>query len=54
MATERRWYAEPETFVAIAALTVSISAVVVGIYEASLQRHHDVDRCAPQDSSADF
>jgi len=37
----RRWYAEPETFVAVAALVVSISAVVVGIYEASLQRYHD-------------
>jgi len=37
----RRWYAEPETFIAVAALVVSVSAVVVGIYEASLQRHHD-------------
>jgi len=37
----RRWYAEPETFIAVAALIVSVSAVVVGIYEASLQRHHD-------------
>ena len=37
----RRWYAEPETFIAVAAVIVSISAVVVGIYEASLQRHHD-------------
>lgn len=41
MPESRRWYTEPETFVAIAALIVSISAVVVGIYEASLQRHHD-------------
>lgn len=39
--TTRRWYTEPETFVAIAALIVSVSAVVVGIYEASLQRNHD-------------
>jgi hypothetical protein len=39
--TDRRWYSEPETFIAIAALIVSVSAVVVGIYEASLQRHHD-------------
>ncbi len=37
----RRWYTEPETFIAVAALVVSLSAVVVGIYEASLQRHHD-------------
>jgi hypothetical protein len=36
-----RWYTEPETFIAVAALIVSISAVVVGLYEASLQRHHD-------------
>lgn len=39
--TTRRWYAEPETFIAVAALIVSISAVAVGLYEASLQRHHD-------------
>jgi hypothetical protein len=32
----RRWYSEPETFIAVAALVVSISAVVVGVYEASL------------------
>ena len=37
----RPWYREPETFIAIAALVVSISAVVVGLYEASLQRTHD-------------
>ena len=37
----RRWYTEPETFVALTALVVSVSAVVVGIYEASLQRQHD-------------
>jgi hypothetical protein len=41
METERRWYTEPETFIAVAALIVSVSAVAVGIYEASLQRHHD-------------
>lgn len=41
MTSHRRWYAEPETFIAIAALIVSVSAVVVGLYEASLQRHHD-------------
>jgi len=40
-ATARRWYTEPETFIAVAALIVSISAVAVGLYEASLQRHHD-------------
>lgn len=39
--TTRRWYTEPETFIAVAALVVSISAVAVGLYEASLQRHHD-------------
>ncbi len=37
----RAWYREPETFIAIAALIVSVTAVVVGIYEASLQRAHD-------------
>jgi hypothetical protein len=35
------WYRQPETFIAIAALIVSISAVVVGVYEAALQRAHD-------------
>jgi hypothetical protein len=35
------WYRETQTFIAIAALIVSLSAVVVGIYEASLQRAHD-------------
>lgn len=39
--TKRPWYAEPETFIAVAALIVSVSAVAVGLYEASLQRHHD-------------
>jgi hypothetical protein len=29
------WYRETETFIAIAALIVSLSAVVVGIYEAA-------------------
>ncbi len=37
----RPWYREPETFIAIAALVVSVSAVVVGLYETSLQRTHD-------------
>lgn len=41
MSDSRHWYTEPETFIAVAALVVSISAVVVGVYEASLQRHHD-------------
>jgi hypothetical protein len=41
MTTARRWYTEPETFIAVAALIVSISAVAVGLYEAALQRHHD-------------
>jgi hypothetical protein len=41
MTTSRRWYTEPETFIAFAALIVSISAVAVGLYEAALQRHHD-------------
>ena len=35
------WYRQPETFIAFAALIVSVSAVVVGVYEASLQRAHD-------------
>lgn len=37
----RRWYREPETFIAVAALVVSLSAVAVGLYEAQLQRAHD-------------
>ncbi len=37
----RKWYLQPETFIALAALVVSVSAVVVGIYEAALQRRHD-------------
>jgi len=41
MSDEYPWYRQPETFVAVAALVVSLSAVVVGIYEASLQRAHD-------------
>lgn len=41
MSEDRPWYREPETFIAIAALVVSVSAVVVGIYEAALQRRHD-------------
>ena len=41
MNPDRPWYREPETFIAVAALIVSVSAVVVGIYEAELQRAHD-------------
>lgn len=37
----RPWYSEPETFIALTALVVSISAVAVGLYEAALQRRHD-------------
>jgi hypothetical protein len=40
-AMDRPWYREPETFIAVAALVVSLSAVIVGIYEAALQRAHD-------------
>ena len=38
---EQPWYREPQTFVAVAALIVSVTAVAVGLYEASLQRRHD-------------
>lgn len=41
MSELRSWYREPETFIAVAALFVSVSAMVVGIYEAALQRAHD-------------
>jgi hypothetical protein len=41
MSDDRPWYREPETFIAVAALVVSVSAVVVGLYEAALQRRHD-------------
>ena len=41
MSEDRRWYREPESFVAIAALVVSLSALGVGVYEARLQRQHD-------------
>jgi len=41
MSGGRPWYREPESFIAIAALVVSISAVAVGVYEAALQRAHD-------------
>jgi hypothetical protein len=41
MSSGRPWYREPETFIAIAALVVSVSAVAVGVYEAALQRAHD-------------
>ena len=48
MAETRRWYTEPETFVAVAALIVSLSALGVGVYEASLQRDHDRAEVWPQ------
>src|SRR5437016_619492 len=41
MKGDRPWYREPETFIAVAALIVSVSAVAVGLYEAQLQRAHD-------------
>src|SRR2546425_6810638 len=41
MKGDRPWYREPETFIAVAALVVSISAVAIGLYEAQLQRAHD-------------
>ena len=41
MSDNRPWYREPESFIALAALIVSLSAVAVGLYEASLQRAHD-------------
>jgi hypothetical protein len=47
MSNERVWYREPETFIAFAALIVSLTAVVVGVYEASLQRKHDVAEVWP-------
>jgi len=52
--SERRWYTEPETFIAGAALVVSISAVVVGLYETSLQRHHDRAEVWPRVEIATF
>ena len=41
MSEGRPWYREPETFIALAALVVSVSAVAIGLYEAALQRRHD-------------
>lgn len=41
MSETRKWYTEPESFVALAALIVSVSALGVGLYEANLQRQHD-------------
>jgi hypothetical protein len=38
---DRRWYREPETFIAVTAFVENVSAVVVGLYEAHLQRAHD-------------
>jgi len=39
--SDRPWYRQPDLFIALAALVVSISAVAVGLYEAALQRAHD-------------
>lgn len=50
--SERPWYREPETFIALAALVVSISAVAIGLYEASLQRQHDRAEVYPRLSIA--
>jgi hypothetical protein len=47
MSVDRPWYREPETFIALAALVVSVTAVVVGVYEAALQRKHDVAEVWP-------
>jgi hypothetical protein len=41
MTNNGAWYRQPESFIALAALIVSLSAAIVGIYEASLQRTHD-------------
>jgi hypothetical protein len=38
MTSQPRWYTELETFVAVAALIVSVTAVMVGIQEAAPQR----------------
>jgi len=54
MADARPWYREPETFIAVAALVVSLSAVVVGIYEARLQRDHDRAEVWPHVEIATF
>lgn len=47
MPADRPWYREPESFIALAALVVSVTAVVVGVYEAALQRKHDVAEVWP-------
>lgn len=52
--SQRAWYREPETFIALAALVVSVSAVVVGLYEASLQRKHDRAEVYPRLSLATY
>jgi len=68
MSDDRSWYREPETFIAIAALIVSVSAMVVGIYEAAhdraevlLSTHlgdtnvwHSVDTCPAQPPGTGF
>jgi hypothetical protein len=50
----RSWYKEPESFIALAAPVVSISAVAVGMYEASLQRAHDRAETWPRIDVATF
>ena len=47
MTDDRPWYREPESFIAVAALIVSVTAVVVGVYEAALQRKHDIAEVWP-------
>jgi hypothetical protein len=54
MPNDRPWYREPETFIALAALVVSLSAVVVGMYEAALQRAHDRAEVWPHVEMATF
>jgi hypothetical protein len=54
MTDDRPWYREPETFIALAALIVSVSAMVVGIYEAALQRAHDRAEVWPHVELATF
>ena len=54
MPDDRPWYREPETFIALAALVVSVSAVVVGVYEAALQRRHDRAEVWPHPEIATF
>src|SRR4051794_25905757 len=41
MPNPRPWYREPESFIAVAALLVSLTTAALGGYEAYLQRAHD-------------